>query len=175
MGTCNRDRRGRVEVVPDSIRGAFMTRLLAGAGASAVLVLSGAAACGGPSASVAAHPAGSAHSSGHSRVSADAGTVMGRFVIFGTMGRPGRAVDHPAPATVVFTDGRHRVLIARAGRSGTFFARLPPGTYHVYGHSPRLITVSQNGSQREDRITLAHPISVTAGRATKIVLRAIVP
>jgi hypothetical protein len=152
-----------------------MTRLLAGAGASAVLVLSAAAACGGPSGSVAAHPAEPAHNPAHSRVSAGAGTVMGRFVIFGTMGRPGRAVDHPARATVVFTDGRHRVLITRAGRSGTFFARLPPGTYHVYGRSPQLITVSQNGSRREDKITLAHPISVTAGHTTKIVLRAIVP
>jgi hypothetical protein len=91
------------------------------------------------------------------RLLASAGTVMGRFVIFGTMGRPGRAVDHPARATVVFTDGRHRVPITRAGRS------------------PQLITVSQNGSQREDKITLAHPITVTAGHTTKIVLRAIVP
>jgi hypothetical protein len=148
-----------------------MTRLLAGAGASAVLVLSGAAACSGPTGSPAAQPAGPAHS----HVGPDAGTVKGRFMIFGTMGRPGRAVDHPARATVVFTDGRHRVLTTRASRSGTFFARLPPGTYHVYGRSPQLITVSQNGTRREDKIALAHPVNVTAGHTTKIVLRAIVP
>jgi len=64
-----------------------MTRLLAGAGTSAVLLLAGAAACGGPDGSVAAHPAKLARSAPHSRVSADAGTVRGRFVIFGTMGR----------------------------------------------------------------------------------------
>ena len=148
-----------------------MIRLLAGAGASAVLVLAGAAACSGLSESHAADPAEPAHS----RAAADTGIVSGRFVIFGTMGRPGRAVDHPARGTVVFTVGRYRVLTTRASRSGTFVAHLPPGTYHVYGRSPQLTTVTGNGIKREDKVTLAHPVTVTAGHTTKIVLRAMVP
>jgi hypothetical protein len=97
------------------------------------------------------------------------------LVIFGTAGRPGAAVDHPARGTVVFTHGGHRVLIIRVGRSGTFVVRLPPGTHHVYGHSPQLTTVSDNGTEWEDKITLAHPVIVTADHTTKVVLRAIVP
>jgi hypothetical protein len=148
-----------------------MIRLLVGAGASAVLVLAGAAACSGLSESHAADPAEPAHS----RAAADTGIVSGRFVIFGTMGRPGRAVDHPARGTLVFTVGRYRVLTTRASRSGTFVAHLPPGTYHVYGRSPQLTTVTGNGIKREDKVTLAHPVTVTAGHTTKIVLRAMVP
>jgi hypothetical protein len=51
----------------------------------------------------------------------------------------------------VFTCGRRRVLITRAGRSGAFLAHLPPGTYYVYGRTPQLTTVSQNGTSREGK------------------------
>jgi len=149
-----------------------MIRLVAGAGALAALVLAASAACGGLTGPPAAQPA----APGHSRSTApQAGVISGRFVIFGTMGRPGPAVDHPARGTVVFTHGRHRVLVTRAGRSGAFEAHLPPGTYHVYGRSPQLMTVSGNGTEREDKVTLAHPVTVTAGHTTTIVLTAIVP
>lgn len=149
-----------------------MIRLLAGAGALAALVLAGGAACGGPNGLPAAQPAGSAPG----RATAPRmGTISGRFVIFGTMGRPGPATDHPARGMVVFTRGQHRVLVTRAGRSGTFAASLPPGTYHVYGRSRQLTTVSQNGTEREDKITLPHSVTVTAGHTTKIVVKAYVP
>ena len=147
-----------------------MIRLLRGTAASAVLFLGGTAACSGLSGSPAARPAAAVHST----AGAETGVISGRFVILGTMGQPGSASDHPARGTVVFTDGRHR-LRARASQSGTFSAHLSPGTYHVYGRSPQLTTVSENGTRREDKVTLAHPVTVTAGHTTKIVLRAIVP
>ncbi len=149
-----------------------MIRLLAHTGALAVLMLAGGAACGGVNGPAAAQPAAPALSRG---AAPGAGAISGHFVIFGTMGRPGAAVDHPARGTVVFSRGRHRVLIIRVGRSGTFVAHLPPGTYHVYGRSPQLTTVSENGTGREDKITLVRPVTVIAGNTTKIVLRAIVP
>ena len=149
-----------------------MIRSLLGAGALAVLVLAGGAACGGLHGPPAGQPAGSAPS----RATApQMGVITGRFVIFGTMGRPGPATDHPARGIVVFTRGQHRVLVTCAGRSGTFAASLPPGTYHVYGRSPQLTTVSQNGTEREDKITLPHSVTVTAGHTTKIVVKAYVP
>lgn len=149
-----------------------MFRLLMGTGALAVVVLAGGAACGGLNGPPAAQPAGPALGRG---AAPRAGVISGRFVIFGTMGRPGSAVDHPARGAVVFTHGRHRVLIIRVGRSGIFVAHLPPGTYHVYGRSPQLTTVSDNGAEREDKITLAHPVTVTADHTTTVVLKAIVP
>jgi hypothetical protein len=147
-----------------------MIRLLAGAGALAVLVLGG-GACGGLTGPP-AQPAGSAPS--HSTAQ-EAGVISGRFVLFGTMGRPGPGVDHPARGIVVVTRGRHRVLVVRTGSSGAFAARLPPGTYHVYGRTPQLVTVSDNGTEQEDTVTLPHPLTVTAGHTTKIVLKVIVP
>jgi hypothetical protein len=149
-----------------------MIRLLAGTGALAVLVLTGGAACGGPNGAPAAQSAAAVLGPGAAPVT---GVISGRFVIFGTMGRPGAAVDHPARGSVVFTRGRHRVLVIRVGRSGTFAVRLPPGTYRVYGRSPQLTTVTDNGAERESKITLAQPVIVTAGHTTKIVLKAIVP
>src|SRR5215831_12578766 len=149
-----------------------MMRLLVGAGALAGLVLAGGTACGGLNGPPASQPAAPALSRAAAQGTA---VISGRFVILGTMGRPGAAVDHPARGTVVFTDGRHRMLIIPVDRSGTFSARLPPGTYHVYGRSPQLITVSDNGTEREDEVTLPYPVTVTAGHTTKIVLRAIVP
>lgn len=146
-----------------------MIRLVAGVGALAVLVL---VACGGLNGLPAAQPAAPVLSRA---VPQGRDVISGRFVIFGTMGRPGAAVDHPARGTVVFTRGRHRVLIVQAGRSGIFVAHLPPGTYHVYGRSPQLTTVSGNGTEREDKITLPHPVTVTAGHTTKIILKVIVP
>jgi hypothetical protein len=163
---------GCVEVVPGSIRGVWMVRLVAGEAALAALVLAGGTACAGLNGPAAAQPAAPVLSRS---TAPQAGVIRGRFVIFGTMGRPGPAADHPARGTVMLTHGRHRVLIIRAGHSGTFVAHLPPGTYNVYGHSPQLITVSDNGTEREDKVTLAHPVTVTAGHTTKIVLRAIVP
>jgi hypothetical protein len=153
-------------------RGSLMIRLVAGVGALAVLVLAGGAACGGLNGLPAAQPAAPVLSRA---VPQGRGVISGRFVIFGTMGRPGAAVDHPARGTVVFTRGRHRVLIVQAGRSGIFVARLPAGTYHVYGRSPQLTTASGNGTEREDKITLPHPVTVTAGHTTKIILKVIVP
>jgi len=148
-----------------------MIRLIGGAAASAVLLLGGTVACSGLSGSAAAGPAAPAHSP----AGAETGVISGRFVILGTMGQPGSASDHPARGTVVFTDGRHRLRTTRASRSGTFSVHLPPGIYHVYGRSPQLTTVSENGTSQEDKVTLAHQVTVTAGHTTKIVLRAIVP
>ncbi len=149
-----------------------MIRLLTGTSALAVLTLAGGAACGGLNGLPAAQPAGSAPSRATAQ---QTGVISGRFVIFGTMGRPGPAADHPARGTVVFTRGQHQVLTTRVGRSGTFAAHLPPGTYHVYGRSPQLTTVGQHGTAREDNITLPHTVTVTVGHTTTIVVKADVP
>jgi hypothetical protein len=149
-----------------------MGRLHFGAGVLTVLVLAGGAACGGANVPLAAQPAESTH---HHAATHKTGTIRGRFVIFGTMGRPGQAVDHPARGTLTFTSGRHRVLVIRVDRSGSFTVRLSPGTYRVYGRTPQLITVTGSGAQREDKVTLSHPVTVAAGHITKIAVRAIVP
>src|SRR5215467_11250643 len=134
------------------------------AGTLAVLVLTGGAACSRPSGPPAAPQARLAPSQ---ETRHPTGVISGRFVLFGTMGRPGPATYHPARGKVVFTRGGRRVLMVRAGRAGTFLAHLPPGTYHVYGRTPQLTTVSQNGNSREDKITLARHVTVNAGQTTK--------
>jgi hypothetical protein len=65
-----------------------MIRLLAGGGALAVLVVAGCAAGSGLNRPVAAPPAGSAPSRG---TALQQSVITGRFVLFGTMGRPGPA------------------------------------------------------------------------------------
>jgi hypothetical protein len=83
--------------------------------------------------------------------------------------------ERPIPGTILFTAAaRHRLITARAGKSGTFTVRLPPGTYQVSGRSPRVMEVS-NGTSRQTPCSQPRSVTVTARHTVKITLACIVP
>jgi len=76
-----------------------------------------------------------------------AGRVTGRLLVEGGPVGPGgrQPGARPIRGMVTFTTAGHRPVQARAGRSGVFSVRLPPGRYRVLGRSPEILTVS-NGA-----------------------------
>ena len=86
--------------------------------------------------------------------------------------RPGGRQPGPRaiPGVVTFTTAGHRPVRARAGRTGVFFVRLPPGRYRVSARSPAVLTVSNGAavtdsgqllSGREWERPCSFPLSVT--------------
>jgi hypothetical protein len=65
--------------------------------------------------------------------------------------RPGGRQPGPRPirGVLTFTTAGHRPVRARAGRTGVFWARLPPGRYRVSARSPAVLTLS-NGAAVTD-------------------------
>jgi hypothetical protein len=102
------------------------------------------------------------------------GTVTGRAQLGGGALGPGGAQprDRPLPGTVEFESaGRtHRLVTVAAGPSGTFLARLAPGTYRV--------TVREqlsDGRFREQPCAAPQTVTVVAGRTAAVTLTCIVP
>jgi hypothetical protein len=104
------------------------------------------------------------------------GTVTGRFVLEGGPIGPGgrQPGPRPIPGTVQFSDGHHRLVLARVGSSGNFSVSLPAGRYAVSGHSPRVIEVS-NGASREAPCSQSLSVTVTPRHTTRVSLTCIVP
>ena len=85
--------------------------------------------------------------------------------------QPGK---RPIPGTIRFTSTRRGTVTARAGRSGTFTARLPAGTYHVSFRTPRILEVSSHGTSHQTWSSRS-TVTVTARHTTRIILLSIVP
>jgi hypothetical protein len=81
----------------------------------------------------------------------------------------------PIPGTVVFTRSGQQPVQVAAGSSGTFSARLAPGAYQVTARSPRVVTVTASGQQREQPCSQPRSVSVSAGQRAAITLTCIVP
>jgi len=101
-----------------------------------------------------------------------AGRVTGRLLLEGGPIRPGGRQPGPRPirGVLTFTTAGHRPVRARAGRTGVFFVRLPPGRYRVSARSPAVLTVSNGAavtdsgqllSGREWERPCSFPLSVT--------------
>ena len=150
-----------------------MSRLTAGAGAVAVLLL---AACGGTTGMGAAGTGpvttGTATTTGAGTI-----TVTGRFLIEGGPMRPGggQPGERPLRGTVTFTTVGGRRVSVHVGRSGAFSVALAPGTYHVAGRSPEIMEVSSGGAQHETVCSRPLMVHVTGQHALKVAVTCIVP
>jgi hypothetical protein len=111
------------------------------------------------------------------RPASSAGTVTGRLLIEGgpinprTGRQPGK---RPIPGTIRFISTRRGTVTTRAGRCGTFTARLPAGTYRVSFRTPRILEESSNGTSHQ---TWSSPstVTITPRHTTRIMLVSIVP
>ena len=139
-----------------------MNRPLGCAAAVAVLLLAGCGTRGGPG------PLPGQGASGRPA----AGRVTGRLLLEGGPIRPGGRQPGPRPirGVLTFTTAGHRPVRARAGRTGVFFVRLPPGRYRVSARSPMVLTVSNGAAVTDSGQLLAgrewqrpcsFPLSVT--------------
>jgi hypothetical protein len=139
-----------------------MNRPLACAAAVGVLLLAGCGTRGGPG------PMPGHGASGRPPV----GRVTGRLLLEGGPIRLGGRPPGPRPirGVLTFTTAGHRPVRARAGRTGIFSVRLPPGHYRVSGRSPSVMTVSNGAtvtdsgqllSGREWEKPCSFPLSVT--------------
>ncbi len=91
------------------------------------------------------------------------GTVTGIFVRIGGPAPVGPSGDGvPLPGNVVAAGTTGKRFTARTGKSGRYTMTLPPGTYHLTGHSPE---VGSNGHQM--RCFAEHPVQVKAGRSIR--------
>jgi hypothetical protein len=104
------------------------------------------------------------------------GAVTGRLVLEGGPMRPGGAQpgQRPIPGTVRFSVARHRPIMVLVGSSGTFSARLPAGTYHVSGRSPRVTEVI-DGADHEAPCSQPLTVTVTPGHTARSTVTCIVP
>lgn len=85
------------------------------------------------------------------------GTVAGTLIFGGPVGRFG-----PVPGQVVAANPAGAQFTVTAGDDGRFRLYLPPGSYQLTGHSPK---VTLNGAEVECRA--GHPIHVTARTTTR--------
>lgn len=81
--------------------------------------------------------------------------VSGVFVM---VGGPAPGVRLPLPGHIVATNTAGRRYIGTVGKSGHFTIWLPPGTYDLTGHSPRVQV-----DHHEMRCAGAHPVHARAG------------
>jgi hypothetical protein len=84
------------------------------------------------------------------------GTVTGRLIF----GGPGRV--NPVPGQVVAANPASGQFTVTAGDKGRFRLYLPPGSYQLTGHSPK---VTLNGAEVECNAT--SPVHVTARKTTR--------
>lgn len=148
-----------------------MNRPLGCAAAVAVLLLAGCGHRGGPGAAP-GHMGGGRPAGGR---------VTGRLLLEGGFpGRPGGRQPGPRPVrgVLTFTTAGHRPVRARAGRSGVFWVRLPPGRYRVSARSPMILTLSNgaavtdtgqllSGRAWEKPCSLPLSVTVTARHTTR--------
>jgi hypothetical protein len=118
-----------------------LNRPLACAAAVAVLLLAGCGIRSGPG------PVPGHGASGQPAV----GRVTGRLLLEGGPISPRGRQPGPRPirGVLTFTAPGHRPARARAGRTGVFSVRLPPGRYRVSARSPSVLTLS-NGAAVTD-------------------------
>lgn len=88
----------------------------------------------------------------HSVLPGHDGTVTGTLMFGGPVGRIG-----PVPGQVVAASSASGQFTVTAGDDGRFRLYLPPGSYQLTGHSPK---VTLNGA--EVVCNAMHPIHVTA-------------
>jgi hypothetical protein len=81
--------------------------------------------------------------------------VSGAFVM---VGGPAPGVRLPLPGRIIVTNTAGRRFTGTVGKSGRFTMWLPPGTYHLTGHSPRV-----HAGHHEMRCAAAHPVRARAG------------
>ncbi len=81
--------------------------------------------------------------------------VSGAFVM---VGGPAPGVRLPLPGHIVATNAAGRRFAGTVGKSGLFTMWLPPGTYHLTGHSPRVQV-----DHHQMRCAAAHPVRARAG------------
>jgi hypothetical protein len=155
-----------------------MNRPLACAAAVAVLLLAGCGTRGGPG------PMPGHGASGRP----PAGRVTGRLLLEGGPPRPDGRQRGPRPirGVLTFTTAGQRPVRARAGRTGVFAVRLPPGRYRVSGRSPMVMTVSNgaavtdsgqllSGREWEQPCSFPLSVTVTAGQTTRAAVICPVP
>jgi len=82
-------------------------------------------------------------------------TVTGKLV---RVGGPAPGSPVPLPGQIVARDAQGHVFRTTAGRNGRFRLSLPPGTYRLTGHSPRI----QDGKAL---CAAAKPVRVTKASA----------
>jgi hypothetical protein len=85
------------------------------------------------------------------------GTVTGTLIFGGGVGRRG-----PVPGQVVAANPASGQFTATSGDNGRFRLYLPPGSYQLTGHSPK---VTLNGVEVECNAT--NPVHVTARTTTR--------
>jgi hypothetical protein len=84
--------------------------------------------------------------------------VSGVFVM---VGGPAPGVRLRLPGRIVATNTAGRRFTGTVGTSGRFTMWLPPGTYHLTGHSPRV-----HADHHQMRCAAAHPVRARAGSPT---------
>jgi hypothetical protein len=155
-----------------------MNRVMAGAGAVAVLLLT---ACGGTTGidatSTGLVTKGAISTGTGTATVTGATTVTGRFLIEGGPMRPGggQPGERPLRGTVTFSTAGARTVSVLVGRSGAFSVALARGTYHVSGRSPEIMEVSSGGAQHETVCSRPLTVHVTGQHALKIAVTCIVP
>jgi hypothetical protein len=168
-----------------------MKRLMAGAGALAVLLL---AACGGTMGTGTSGTGttgtagmgvtgtgpvttGTVTTGTGSTTVTGTTTVTGRFLIEGGPMRPGggQPGERSLRGMVTFTATGERTVSVPVGRSGAFSVALAPGTYHVSGRSPEIMELSSGGAQHETVCSQPLTVHVTGQHALKIAVTCIVP
>ncbi|HXP20394.1 MAG TPA: hypothetical protein VN840_12190 [Streptosporangiaceae bacterium] len=104
------------------------------------------------------------------------GTVTGRFQIQGGPIGPGgkQPGKRPISGTIQFTAGHGPAVTVRTGASGTFSARLAPGTYAVCARSPGLAADNSTNGLKGP-CSASQSVRVTAGHTTRIALTVDVP
>jgi len=80
----------------------------------------------------------------------------------GTLIFGGPGPVRPVPGRVVAVGSAGTQAQVTAGDDGRFRMSLPPGSYQVTGHSPKVLL---NGS--EVQCSAAHPVKITARRTTR--------
>jgi hypothetical protein len=117
-----------------------------------------------------------------------AGRVTGRLLLEGGPIRLGRRQPGPRPirGVLAFTTAGHRPVQVRAGRSGAFSVRLPPGRYRVVARSPAVMTLSNgatvtdsgrllSGTEWEAPCSLPLSVTVTAHHTARAAVVCAVP
>jgi hypothetical protein len=170
-----------------------MNRLMAGAGALAVLLL---AACGGTTGqgstgtgttgtgkdatgtvTTGTVTTGTVTTGAGAATITGATTVTGRFLIEGGPMRPGggQPGERPLRGTVSFAAAGGQTVKVTVGRAGTFSVALAPGIYHVSGRSPEIMEVSSGGAQHETACSQPLTVHVAGQHTLKIAVTCIVP
>jgi hypothetical protein len=109
---------------------------------------------------------------------AGAGHKPKKGIISGVLTRVGGAIGtgnnqptvHPVPGTITFTSLRHGTFTAQAGSNGQFSLKLPIGSYHLSGQSPKVMV---NGT--EERCLRPAAVNVGVDENVHVEVNCVVP